>query len=65
MLPRMALGHVRSDPQHPYHHRGMIQHLPDGQVAFHHRTSGAKALAACSGSEEAVEGCRCVVLSGI
>uniref|UniRef100_A0A7S0R6P1 Uncharacterized protein n=1 Tax=Chlamydomonas leiostraca TaxID=1034604 RepID=A0A7S0R6P1_9CHLO len=58
---RQALGYVKHEDK--YHHRGMIQHAPDGRLAFHHRTSGAKVMEHCSGDERGVEGCRVVYIT--
>jgi hypothetical protein len=38
--------------------QGMVHHSPDGRLAFHHRTSGAKLAEHCYKSQAEVEGCR-------
>eukprot|EP00798_Chlamydomonas_sp_ICE-L_P022129 gene22129-29190_t len=37
--PREAVNDLSEPKQFPYRHQGILQHLPDGRIAFHHRTA--------------------------
>jgi len=39
IAPREAVNDLSEPQEYPYRHQGVLQHAPDGRVAFHHRTA--------------------------